>query len=73
MGGKPVSEERVKEKAGARGEVDEEGEDSGGGAGERPVRVRAGDAETSARTVAGTAVQDTVGRAAGGVEAKGTA
>ncbi|MFG6279103.1 pyridoxamine 5'-phosphate oxidase family protein [Microbacterium sp. 5K110] len=69
----PLSEASVKDNAGSLVEVDDDGEDRAVWAGELPLRVIAGDPVTSAQTVPGTAVPDSVRRAAARVTATGTA
>ncbi|WP_298873867.1 pyridoxamine 5'-phosphate oxidase family protein [uncultured Microbacterium sp.] len=69
----PLAEASVKDNAGSLVEVDDDGEDRRVWAGMLPLRVVAGEPVTSAQTVAGVAVPESVRRAARRVQESGTA
>lgn len=69
----PLAEASVKDNAGSLVEVDDDGEDRRVWAGMLPLRVVAGEPITSAQTVAGTPVPDSVRCAARRVQESGTA
>lgn len=69
----PLAEASVKDNAGSLVEVDDDGEDRRVWAGMLPLRVVAGEPVTSAQTVAGVAVPESVRRAARRIQESGTA
>lgn len=69
----PLAEASVKDNAGSLVEVDDDGEDRRVWAGMLPLRVVAGEPVTSAQTVAGVAIPESVRRAARRVQESGTA